>query len=391
MYFRNNYRKNNFPRRKFQKNFRRIKAYDPSELISKNIQLDTEEKTYQAINSFNDFPINDVLKKNIHRRGYLTPTSIQDQAIPLILEHKDLIGIANTGTGKTAAFLIPLINQVISDRNKKVLIITPTRELAVQIKHELAELARGLNLNSATLIGGINIRTQTEELRRNPNFVIGTPGRMKDLVMQKKLQLSHFRIIVLDEADQMVDIGFIDHVKYLISLLANNRQSLFFSATINEKVKQILSGFVRNPVTVSVKKNDLLKNIKHEVIRTPDIDKKIEKLHDLLNNKEFEKVLIFGRTKWGIQKLSDELINRGFKTAAIHGNKSQYQRLRILEQFKRDEIRILLATDIASRGLDIRGITHVINYDPPESYEAYIHRVGRTGRADKNGKAITFL
>ena len=378
-------------RNNFSYGKRPIKTFDPSGLINNNINPPMEEKPYIALNSFQSFAINDILKRNIITRGYTTPTPIQDKAIPLILEGKDVIGIANTGTGKTAAFLIPLLNEVVKNRNKKVLVIVPTRELASQIKDELIEFARGMNIYFSLLIGGANIFRQKNELRRNPNFVIGTPGRVKDLIEQKSLDLSTFGIIVLDEVDQMVDIGFISYIKYFIPLLAKERQSLFFSATVDGKVRDILTDFVTDPVTVSVKKQDILQNIKHDVIRTSDKGRKIEQLHDLLIKKEFEKVLIFGRTKWGVQKLADELVKRGFNADAIHGNKRQAQRLRILERFKRNDIQILLATDVASRGLDIDNVTHVINYDPPESYEVYIHRIGRTGRADSQGTALTFV
>lgn len=385
-------RYNNRFQRNFSQNKRRpIRSFDPSDLVRNNSYIPTEDKPYTPVNSFAGFPISEILKRNITARGYTAPTPIQDQTIPLILEGKDVIGIANTGTGKTAAFLIPLLNKVAIRRNKKVLIIVPTRELAVQIKNEFLEFARGMNIYCALVIGGVNLFRQQNDLKRNPNFVIGTPGRMKDLIEHKSLNLSTFELIVLDEVDQMVDIGFLTSIKYFISLLADNRQSLFFSATVDGKVKEIINGFVRNPVTVSVKKQDMLQNIKHDVIRISDKTRKIEQLHDLLIQKEFEKVLIFGRTKWGVQKLSDELVHRGFNADVIHGNKRQSQRLRTLDKFKRNEIQILLATDVASRGLDINNVTHVINYDPPESYEVYIHRIGRTGRVNKIGTALTFV
>lgn len=378
-------------RRNFSPGPRRVKSFDPTHLVNDIVPSVIPEAPYVALNTFESFALCDTLKRNIAQRGYTTPTPIQDQTIPLILEGKDIIGVANTGTGKTAAFLIPLINEVEKNRNKKVLIIVPTRELAVQIAQEFVEFSRGFNIYCVLGIGGVNIFRQKSNLRRNPNFVIATPGRLKDLIQQKSVDLSTFEIVVLDEVDQMVDIGFIKDVKYFITLLAAKRQSLFFSATVDSKVREILTGFVRDPVTISVKKEDLLQNIKHDVIKVVDKTKKIEKLHDLLNQKEFEKVLIFGRTKWGVQKLSDELVKRGFNANVIHGNKSQSQRLNILERFKRDDLRILLATDVASRGLDIDNVSHVINYDPPESYETYIHRIGRTGRADKTGAAITFI
>ena len=370
--------------------YKTIKSFDPSNLMNAHQAIGATE-AYVVSHGFGDFQISNELKRNIFERGYKTPTPIQDKAIPFILEGKDLIGIADTGTGKTAAFLIPLIDKVFKARRQKVLIVTPTRELAAQIRDELFAFSRGLGIASALCIGGANMSRQKDDLRRNPNFVIGTPGRIQDLLRCKNLNLTDFGSVVLDEADRMVDIGFIHDIAYLISLLPKIRQSLFFSATIDGKVKEILSNFVQNPVTVSVKTGDTVENIEQNTIRVTNREKKIDQLHNLLIKPGFEKVLVFGRTKHGVQRLSDELVKRGFKAEAIHGNKKQNQRIRTLEKFKRSEIQILLATDVASRGLDIPNVSHVINYDLPESYEAYIHRIGRTGRIDKKGVALTFV
>ncbi len=342
--------------------------------------------------TFADFQISDYLKVNIQNKGYITPTPIQIQAIPPILEGRDLIGLANTGTGKTAAFLIPIIDKIFQDRqNNKAIIITPTRELAVQINEELRSFTQNMSIYSALLIGGSNMGRQVSDLRRNPQVVIGTPGRLKDLIERGLLRLNDFQIFVLDEVDLMVDIGFVNEVKYFLSFLPRIRQSLFFSATISPRIREILQSFVQNPVTVSVKTQDTAQNVDQDVVKVRDSSKKIEQLHDLLIQDGFDKVLIFGRTKHGIEKLHDELTHRGFKTGSLHGNKRQSQRKRTLDSFKRNEIQILLATDVASRGLDIDNVTHVINYDLPETYEDYIHRIGRTGRAGKTGFALTFI
>jgi len=369
---------------------RNIKSFDPSFVIN-SPQESVNTPEYVVTHEFSDFPISEQLKRNILEKGYKVPAPIQDQAIIPVLEGKDLIGIANTGTGKTAAFLIPLIDKVIKNPREQVLIVTPTRELAAQIKDEFVSFVPHLRIFCALCIGGTNMRRQVQDLRRNPNFVIGTPGRIQDLLRSRHLNLSYFGSIVLDEADHMVDIGFIKDIRYIISLLPKRRQSLFFSATIDGKVKEILNSFVQNPITVSVKTGDTAQNIQQNTIRVVDQNKKIEQLHELLIRKEFEKVLLFGRTKHGVQKLSEELVKRGFKAEAIHGNKKQSQRTRILDKFRRNQIQILLATDVASRGLDIPNVSHVINYDLPETYEAYIHRIGRTGRADKKGNALTFV
>lgn len=341
--------------------------------------------------NFSDFDIADYLKVNIQNKDYTTPTPIQVQAIPAILQGRDLIGLASTGTGKTAAFLIPIINKIFKDRNQKAFIITPTRELAVQINEELRQFSQNMSIYSALLIGGSNMHRQISDLRRNPHIVIGTPGRLKDLIERNQLRLSNFQTFVLDEVDLMVDIGFINEVKYFLSFLPKLRQSLFFSATISPKVREILQAFVKNPVTVSVKTQDTAENVDQDVVRVRNPAKKLDLLHDLLIKDGFDKVLIFGRTKHGIEKLNKELAFRGFKTGALHGNKRQSQRQRILQSFKQNEIQILLATDVASRGLDIENVTHVINYDLPLTFDDYIHRIGRTGRAGKTGFALTFV
>lgn len=369
---------------------RRIRTFDPTDIIA-NPKARVVTEDYAVTHKFEDFDVVDGLKRNILGRNYSAPTPIQDQAIPAILTGRDLIGIANTGTGKTAAFLIPLINKVLKNRTQKVLIVAPTRELAAQIRDEFHAFTRDLQVYCTLCIGGTNMYRQIQDLRRSPSFVIGTPGRIQDLIRTHNLNLSLFNSVVLDEADLMVDIGFLPAVRDIIKMLPRERQSLFFSATMGEKVGEIIRTFVVNPVTVSVKTGDTSENVEQKTVKVVDPNKKIDQLHSLLIQENFEKVLIFGRTKHGVQRLSDDLVKRGFKADAIHGNKNQSQRSRILDKFKRSEIQILLATDVASRGLDIPNVSHVINFDLPESHEAYVHRIGRTGRADKKGIALTFV
>ncbi len=364
-------------------------AYNPSMFIKKAVTKASIDE-YVPRNQFSDFPVSDALKANIELRGYVQPTPIQDQTIPLLLQGRDVIGIANTGTGKTAAFLIPLIDKVIKNPDLKVLIVTPTRELAVQIEDEFWAFAQNLHLSSVLCIGGLTISKQISGLRKQPQFVIGTPGRLKDLTAHRALYYEDYSTIVLDEVDRMLDMGFINDIRQMIHELPEKRHSLFFSATVPEKVKSIMHQFLHDPITVSVATHQTSDNVDQDVIRTNG-KPKIEVLHDLLIQKEFKKVLVFGRTKWNMEKLSKELQTRGFKAASIHGNKTQYQRQKALDLFKSNHIQILIATDLASRGLDIDNVTHVINYDLPESYEDYIHRIGRTGRADKTGIALTFL
>lgn len=343
------------------------------------------------LHKFSDFAVDERIKINIARRGYSVPTPIQDRTIPLILEGKDVIGLANTGTGKTAAFIIPILHKIVQNRNERALIIVPTRELAYQIEEEFRAFSRDLNIYSLLCIGGASINRQIMALRQNPNVIISTPGRLLDLIKNKLLFPSQFNTIVLDEVDRMVDIGFIRDIKLVISLLPKIRQSLFFSATLSPDLNSIVHSFLNNPVTISVAKNPTAEKIDQDVIRVKDKNEKIEKLESMLRQQEFTKVIIFGRTKWGVERLSKSLQEKGFSTASIHGNKSQNQRIRALTQFKQNRLQVLVATDIASRGLDIDDVSHVINFDEPSTQTDYIHRIGRTGRANKQGKAITFI
>ncbi|MBI4079571.1 MAG: DEAD/DEAH box helicase [Candidatus Levybacteria bacterium] len=369
--------------------FGRGKQIDVSRFINKTAVQKPQEE-YVIEHQFSDFPVNDQIKRNIAEKGYKTPTPIQDRVIPLILSGKDVVGMANTGTGKTGAFLIPLINKICLDRSQKVLIITPTRELAVQINEEFTLFAKNMHVFSVLCIGGQSMHNQIYGLRRNHNVVIGTPGRLKDLHEQRMLNFALYNNIVLDEVDRMLDMGFINDITFIIRHLPNNRQSLFFSATIPNEANTLMQAFLRNPVTVSVKSQETRANVMQNIIKVNG-RKKPDVLQELLRKPEFAKVLIFGRTKWGMEKLAKMLTQNGFTVAAIHGNKNQNQRQRALAAFKSNHVRILLATDIASRGLDIDDITHVINYDQPASYEDYIHRIGRTGRAEKSGIALTFV
>ncbi len=348
------------------------------------------ETPYAPVHSFADFPLDDTVKKNVLACGFDKPTAVQDQAINPILEGRDLVGVANTGTGKTAAFLLPLITKVAKDRNQHVLIVTPTRELAAQIQDELGRFSRGAGIFSTLCIGGVSLSNQARQLSRQPNFVIGTPGRLKDLEERRILRLGQCQNIVLDEVDRMLDMGFIHDIRHLVSLLPQKRQSLFFSATLPRETEKVMNEFLTNPVTVSVKTGATPRNVDQDIIRTRGKNK-LDILHQLLTNEEFKKVLVFGRTKWGVNKLATSLTARGFRAAAIHGNKSQAQRLRAVKMLRDNKVQVLLATDVASRGLDIEDITHVINYDVPGSYNDYVHRIGRTGRVGKKGVALTFV
>lgn len=366
-----------------------IKTFDPSLFIKKVEEL-TAAPVYKPQHMFADFAIDERIKKNIAARGYINPTPVQDEAIPLILAGKDVLASANTGTGKTAAFLIPLVHNVLTKKTNRVLIIAPTRELADQINEELKIFKQNTGIISALCIGGVNIANQIDHLKKHPQFVIGTPGRLKDLEQQRALNFSAYTSIVLDEVDTMLDMGFIHDMQYIINKLPQSRHALFFSATIPAALKKIVDSFLRNPASINVKTRQSAENVNQSVIKVNQAQK-IEVLHDLLIKPEFTKTIIFLRTKWAADKLARALRERGFNVATIHGDKTQAQRKKALESFKNGSVTILLATDVVARGIDVDEVSHVINYDMPQTHEDYIHRIGRTGRADKIGNAITFV
>lgn len=379
------FNKNNNNRRRFTGNFIDIRLFTNKAVA----QVPVEETSSQL--SFADFQLVEKLKNNILAKGYKQAMPIQEKTIPLIMQGKDLIGLANTGTGKTAAFLIPMINKMLKNPLEKLLVVAPTRELALQIQEEFVAFTQGLRITSVVTVGGANIRPQIIRLRNRPNVVIGTPGRIKDLIDRKALYLDRFTNVVLDEADQMLDMGFLPDVKYLLSLVAEKRQTLLFSATLPSEIEKLIHSFLKDPVKVSIKTRETSANVDQDVVRLAANEDKVEKLHALLVQETFHKVLIFTRTKHGADKLSKILFRRGFKAESIHGDKPHARRQKALKMFKEDFIEILVATDIAARGLDIPDVSHVINYDLPASYEDYIHRIGRTGRATKKGKALTFI
>lgn len=361
---------------------------DESKFIKKASAVVMEETKIQ--NSFSDFGFCPQLSRNLVSRKYSVPTPIQDQSVPHIMKGRDLIGLANTGTGKTAAFLLPLIDKCFSDKSKKVLIIAPTRELAQQINEEFRKFSSEMGLYSVVCVGGMPIYRQIDCLRRRFNFVIGTPGRLKDLKDRGEIDFSAFDFVVLDEIDRMLDMGFVDEIKRILSELPQNRQSLFFSATLPEKIKILVNQFLVDPVTIQVTTGNTAKNVDQDVVRV-GVHEKFDKLKDLLITDELEKVLIFSETKRQVEKLTEDLIRDGFKADSIHGDKRQSQRQRALIKFKENHVQILVATDVAARGLDIDNVSHVINYTVPQTYDDYVHRIGRTGRANRKGFALTFV
>jgi len=367
---------------------------DFSRFIKKGIHV--EEIPYVAKHTFVDFPFHEQLYKNIIRAGYTNPRPIQDQAIPSVMKGMDVFGMANTGTGKTAAFLLPLIEKIAKTKgkNKKetVLIMAPTRELALQIESDFKNLAFGFGMFSVACVGGLPINKQIREIKMGVSFVIGTPGRLRDLIDQKVLDLSTCHSVVLDEADRMLDMGFRDEMVYIIGKTPKeHRQTLFFSATLSPEIRKLTENYLKDPIFISVISGETAKNIDQDVIRYRGKDEQLEKLHEVLKKDGSDKVLIFREMKHATDTLAKELSRSGFKVGAIHGDKRSRERIRILDSFKKDQINILIATDVAARGLDIPDVTHVINFDVPQTYDTYVHRIGRTGRSGKKGTALTFV
>jgi len=362
---------------------------DPARFINKAV-ITEEIEHFVPEHQFTDFAVSEHLKRNVVTKGYTTPTPIQDRTIPHVLKGQDVVGIANTGTGKTAAFLIPLIDKVVRNPKEQVLVIVPTRELALQIEQELKGFTRGMKIFSVCVVGGASIVPQLRALRYKNNFIIGTPGRLKDLIERGSIKLADFATLVLDEADRMLDMGFVGDMRYVVKGMPQVRHTLFFSATLNREVEVLIKEFLKEPVRISVKTGETSKNVEQDVVKVQG-RQKLDVLHNLLSQKDFNKVLIFGRTKHGVEKLSKMLTTRGFKAESIHGNKSHGQRQRALKSFKENQVQVLVATDVAARGLDIDNISHVVNYDLPTTYEDYVHRIGRTGRGTKRGKALTFV
>jgi superfamily II DNA/RNA helicase len=390
------YRKHNAPHRRPQRGGRRHGGANIhfSKFINKAVPQEAEA-TFVPTHKFTDFQIGDSLKAAITAKGYETPTPIQDKSIPHILEGKDVLGIANTGTGKTGAFLIPLIHKVQLKPNESVLIVAPTRELATQIHDELkgftSAIKSGKRIFSVSCVGGSDLRRQMSDLRYHNNFVIGTPGRLKDLIERKMIRLNEFNTVVLDEADRMLDMGFINDMRYIMSRMPAKRHTLFFSATLSPDIEKLIGDFLTDPVSVSVKSRDTSKNVDQDIVRIPHGTYKFDILCDLLRKPEFSKVLVFGRTKHGVERLANDLVHEGIKAESIHGDKTQGRREQALRRFKENRVQVLVATDVAARGLDIPNVTHVINYDVPMTYDDYVHRIGRTGRSNKTGVALTFI
>jgi ATP-dependent RNA helicase RhlE len=335
--------------------------------------------------------------KALETEGYTTPTPIQEQSIPHILRGKDLLGCAQTGTGKTAAFAIPILQNLLLQQKEdaynhdiKALILTPTRELAIQIDESFAAYGRHTGIKHAVIFGGVSQFHQTNELRRGVDILIATPGRLLDLIAQRYVNLQGLKMFVLDEADRMLDMGFIHDVKKIIAKLPEVRQTLFFSATMPSEITKLSSSILSNPVRVEVAAvSSTAENVDQHIYLVEKNDKRQLLIH-LLNNGTVHNALVFTRTKYGADKITKDLIRANIKADAIHGNKTQAARQKALNNFKEGKIRVLVATDIAARGIDVDDLSHVINFELPNIPETYVHRIGRTGRAGNSGSAFSF-
>ena len=364
-------------------------TFDPSQFINTN-PVNTEETVYEAKHKFTDFGLDKKLAYTITESGMTVPTPIQDQIIPIILKGHDVIGLAETGTGKTAAFLIPLIEKTLKEYGRQTLILAPTRELAIQIEDELRKLSKGFKLFSTICVGGTSIRPQIQGLRRKNHFIIGTPGRVLDLIERGNLRPQNIRTVVLDEADRMLDMGFIHDMRKILEDIPKNHETLFFSATMSKEIEKLVNDFLHEPVTISVKKKEVTNSIRQDVMKYGNHNK-FETLVELLSKDDFKRVLVFGAMKHSVEKLSKELTHAGIVSESIHGNKSHGQRQTSLRKFKSGNARVLVATDVAARGIHVDSVTHVINYDLPNTFEDYVHRIGRTGRGKEKGIALTFI
>ncbi len=365
---------------------------DPS-LLVKEANHSAVEKVFQSERQISDLPISAKLIQALESKGYKKPTEIQDRTLETLMTGRDLLGIAQTGTGKTGAFLVPIIEQLLHNRvSPYALVVVPTRELALQVEEEFKSMAKGLGLYSACFIGGTNINKDLQILKRNSHVVIATPGRLLDLTDRKAINLGKFKTLVLDEFDRMLDMGFIRDVRRILDAMQQRTQTMLFSATLDKSQQSMINSILKDPVTVKVTTGDSSGDaIDQEVIRLKPGEDKFKVLHGMLSDNEFKKVLLFEETKHRVSRLCMKLNKSGIQAEQIHGNKSQNARQNALKAFKQGRVQVLVATDVASRGLDVSDVSHVINYQVPQTHDSYIHRIGRTGRAGKIGKAYTFV
>jgi ATP-dependent RNA helicase RhlE len=387
----NKRRTSGFSKKRNNNNKKKVSSINPSHLIKK--ATDIKEEKFNPSKTFEEMNLQKKLKENLVRKGFLNPTQIQEETIEHLTEGRNLVGVASTGTGKTGSFLIPIIEQLLrSERDFQSLIVLPTRELAIQVEEEFISISKGLGLYASSFIGGTNVGRDINKLKRKNHIIIGTPGRLIDLMNQGALNMKPISVLVLDEFDRMLDMGFISDIKKMTNAMTNRTQTMLFSATIDKKQDSLIKELVKNPVEVKVSSGTSTSDrINQDIIKVPAGGNKFNLLVDLISGKEFEKVLIFAETKRLVDKVSKKLNQSGVRTDLIHGNKSQNYRNMALSKFKSGKLKVLVATDVAARGIDISDVSHVINYQIPMNFDSYVHRIGRTGRAGKTGQAYTFI
>jgi ATP-dependent RNA helicase RhlE len=345
---------------------------------------------------FADLGLSEPILKAVAGKGYRTPSPIQRQCIPAVLEGRDVMAAAQTGTGKTAGFTLPMLERLRHGAHARAgvvrsLVLTPTRELAAQVGESVVAYGRYLDLRADVVFGGVSINPQMQRLRRGADVLVATPGRLMDLHQQNALRLDRVEILVLDEADRMLDMGFIRDIRRILSLLPSHRQNLLFSATFSGEIRKLATGLLHNPVHLQATPENRAATTVEQLLHPCDMARKAELLSHLIRTNDWQQVLVFSRTKHGANKVAERLDAEGLSAAAIHGNKSQGARTRALAGFKSGEVRVLVATDIAARGIDIHQLPHVVNLDLPNVPEDYVHRIGRTGRAGQNGHAISLV
>jgi len=377
-----------FNKRRPRSRAKAVSSIDPRSLIKKATH---EAEVTTSTGSFNDFHLNPSLFRNIEKKGYTSPTEIQSRSYKALFEGRDMIGVANTGTGKTGAFLIPLIERL-TEREFTTLVVVPTRELALQVESEFKSLTHGMKLFISCFIGGTSMGKDLSKARRGSHVVVGTPGRLLDLANRGAIRFQDMSVLVLDEFDRMLDMGFVNDIKKMVSRMQRREQTLLFSATIDPKQRSLINTLVQNPFEIKVSRGTTATNtVDQDIIKIGPSEDKFDRLLDLINQDSFEKVILFAETKRLVDRLSKKLSKSGVPSGMIHGDKSQNYRNRAIEQFKRGSTRVLVATDVAARGIDIQNVTHVINYQLPMTMDSYIHRIGRTGRAGNKGMAYTFV
>lgn len=374
-----------------KKGSERESTINPDDLIRRASVIEDEE--YIPPYKYNEFQLDGRLKSALAQKGFVYPTQIQAESIEPLLDGRDIVGIANTGTGKTGAFLIPVIHRLLTEKKSfQTLIVLPTRELALQVDHEFRSLTKGMDLYASTFIGGTNVGRDIQKLRKHNHVIIGTPGRLIDMMDQRALDLTNFTVLVLDEFDRMLDMGFIRDIQFIIDAMKKRRQTMLFSATMDKKQNGLINDMLTDPLRVSVSSGTASSDrINQDIIKVPAGKEKFEMLTELISGKDFSKVLLFAETKRMADRISFKLNRSGFASDMIHGNKSQNYRVTALNKFKTGKIQVLVATDVAARGIDVSDVTHVINFQLPRTIDSYIHRVGRTGRAGKTGQAYTFI